>query len=107
MWVYDYLQTFPTEVDVIWRRNVTGTSLLFLVNRYSTLLCIVADLSAGSPGLAIGIRQAKSSLDWLATPYKILAASGWYILHTYAALSLLCVQAVRPLELMLAMRREK
>ncbi|EMD31196.1 hypothetical protein CERSUDRAFT_89363 [Gelatoporia subvermispora B] len=36
--LYDYTLTFSTEVEVIWRKQMTNaTSILFLVNRYNSL----------------------------------------------------------------------
>ena len=37
--LYEYLATFTTEVEVVWKRNLTNvTSVLFLVNRYNAVL---------------------------------------------------------------------
>lgn len=35
---YDYLITFATEVNNIWRRPCNAVSLLFLANRYATIV---------------------------------------------------------------------
>ncbi len=35
--IYDYILTFPHEINHIWRRKFTGATALFLVTRYLTL----------------------------------------------------------------------
>lgn len=36
--IYEYLVTFSSEVDVMWRRkSTTSTSIMFFLNRYNTL----------------------------------------------------------------------
>ena len=34
---YEFLITFGAEVDLFWRKEVTGASILFLLNRYLVL----------------------------------------------------------------------
>lgn len=33
---YDHLIMFPTEMDRVWKRRWTFSSVLYLINRYST-----------------------------------------------------------------------
>ncbi|PIL35282.1 hypothetical protein GSI_02007 [Ganoderma sinense ZZ0214-1] len=35
--VYDYLITFGVEVDLFWRKEITGASIVFFLNRYLIL----------------------------------------------------------------------
>ena len=35
---YDYLLTIPAEIQCIWKRKLTLASILFLINRYATLV---------------------------------------------------------------------
>lgn len=35
---YDLVITFPDEVKCIWQRNLTGATVLFLINRYASLI---------------------------------------------------------------------
>ena len=36
--IYDYFITFSSEVSGIWRRRFTASTILFLANRYGSLL---------------------------------------------------------------------
>lgn len=38
LWAYDYLLTFDQEVSHIWSRPITGTAILFILNRYVFLV---------------------------------------------------------------------
>ncbi|PSR71205.1 hypothetical protein PHLCEN_2v12859 [Hermanssonia centrifuga] len=38
--LYDHILTLPQEIDHIWRRKVTGVTVLFVANRYITLCMI-------------------------------------------------------------------
>ncbi|KAI0338609.1 hypothetical protein BDW22DRAFT_689002 [Trametopsis cervina] len=38
--LYDYLLTFSQEIEMIWRRPLTGASVLFMLNRYLSLVLI-------------------------------------------------------------------
>lgn len=35
MWAVDFFQTLPMEIQVVWSTKLTGTAILFLVNRYA------------------------------------------------------------------------
>ena len=35
---YDYFLTLPAEIQCIWNRKLTLASILFLINRYATLV---------------------------------------------------------------------
>ncbi|KAJ3806519.1 hypothetical protein F5876DRAFT_27214, partial [Lentinula aff. lateritia] len=50
LWTVDYIETLPTEFNSIWRKKSTGTSVLFLVNRYMFLLFIVMEVLQNFPG---------------------------------------------------------
>ncbi|KAI0819588.1 hypothetical protein BC628DRAFT_1332462 [Trametes gibbosa] len=43
---YEFLITFDREVDLFWRRNFTGASILFLTNRYLPILVNVLNISS-------------------------------------------------------------
>ncbi|KAF9061102.1 hypothetical protein BDP27DRAFT_1338656 [Rhodocollybia butyracea] len=49
-WFYDFFLTFPTEVRSIWSNRLNGGSVLFILNRYSSLLYVVMQLALLSPG---------------------------------------------------------
>ncbi|KAJ3898029.1 hypothetical protein F5879DRAFT_1071134 [Lentinula edodes] len=48
--VADYIETWPREFSSIWKRKLTGTSVLFLVNRYILLLFVIIQAIYGFPG---------------------------------------------------------
>ncbi|KAH9836077.1 uncharacterized protein C8Q71DRAFT_760428 [Rhodofomes roseus] len=41
---YDYTLTLPREVRCIWTRSFSGATLLFLVNRYFTMLVVALNI---------------------------------------------------------------
>ncbi|KAK7681831.1 hypothetical protein QCA50_015178 [Cerrena zonata] len=45
MIVYDYIMTIPEEINVLWRRKKTFSSLALLVNRYGLLLLAISLVS--------------------------------------------------------------
>ncbi|EIM81348.1 uncharacterized protein STEHIDRAFT_114814 [Stereum hirsutum FP-91666 SS1] len=50
MWLLDFLQTFPLEMDVVWSRPLTSISIIFIVNRYLFLFYEVTQLVFQMPG---------------------------------------------------------
>lgn len=50
LWLYDYVQTFSTEVQAIWLRKISAMSVIFLLNRYLMLLGIIAGMYEDAPG---------------------------------------------------------
>ena len=42
LFLYDYLITFEQEVRFIWGRKLTGANVIFILNRYPTLvMCLM------------------------------------------------------------------
>ena len=39
---YEYFNHFPREIELFWKKGVTGASVLFLANRYLSLLPQIA-----------------------------------------------------------------
>ncbi|EIM81001.1 uncharacterized protein STEHIDRAFT_162007 [Stereum hirsutum FP-91666 SS1] len=53
LWALDYLQTFATEIVVLWAGNIrSATSILFIINRYGFLASQMIQLYVGTPGTA-------------------------------------------------------
>lgn len=50
--MYDYLCTISMEINSSWSRRVTGTNILFLINRHAFLVFIVTYLVFQTPGSA-------------------------------------------------------
>ncbi|KAJ3904991.1 hypothetical protein F5879DRAFT_22802 [Lentinula edodes] len=51
LWIAEFIETLPTEIDSIWvNRKITGTSMLFLMNRYMFLLGLIFQALRVLPG---------------------------------------------------------
>lgn len=50
LWIIDFLQTLPMEIEAVWSRTLTGTKILFLLNRYSFALYLFGTLRIILPG---------------------------------------------------------
>ncbi|KAF9064899.1 hypothetical protein BDP27DRAFT_1450505 [Rhodocollybia butyracea] len=50
LWFCDFFLTLPTEVRSIWPSQLTGTSILFILNRYGFLFATVIQLPFYLPG---------------------------------------------------------
>jgi len=68
MWAYDFLLTFGQEVSHIWTRNATGTSILFVLNRYLFLFYNVVNV------LQTFLPNPGNSCNWIIDLSGILAA---------------------------------
>ena len=63
LWILDFIQTLPTEINVVWSRPLSGTALIFLVNRYSFLIYQCIQLFGEMPGTTSNSMQVVCSLD--------------------------------------------
>ncbi|KAJ3743018.1 hypothetical protein DFH05DRAFT_1498996, partial [Lentinula detonsa] len=50
LWIADFIETLPTEINAIWQKKLTGASVLFLINRYSFLLSLIFGIVTSLPG---------------------------------------------------------
>ncbi|KAJ3780219.1 hypothetical protein GGU10DRAFT_337353 [Lentinula aff. detonsa] len=50
LWIADFIETLPTEINAIWQKKLTGASVLFLINRYIFLLSLIFEILSGLPG---------------------------------------------------------
>ncbi|KIK53311.1 hypothetical protein GYMLUDRAFT_937548 [Collybiopsis luxurians FD-317 M1] len=50
LWIEDYLETLPTEIQAIWSQKHSGASILFILNRYTFLLHLSVAVFIGLPG---------------------------------------------------------
>lgn len=58
-YIYDCMLTMDREFDLFWNRRITGSSVLFFVNRYYTLLfSIAAQVKHGPFSIAVRIVHA-------------------------------------------------
>ncbi|EIM83441.1 uncharacterized protein STEHIDRAFT_113570 [Stereum hirsutum FP-91666 SS1] len=52
LWIIDFFQTLPMEIDSVWLNKMNGTAIIFLVNRYVFALYLILGLAYGVPGSA-------------------------------------------------------
>ncbi|KAF5389772.1 hypothetical protein D9757_005950 [Collybiopsis confluens] len=50
LWIADFIATLPTEIRTMWFKKPTGTSVLFILNRYFFLLFLSIALVESTPG---------------------------------------------------------
>lgn len=50
LWLLDYVQTLHMEIGTIWRRRLTATTVLFLMNRYIFAGYLVSMVLSSLPG---------------------------------------------------------
>ncbi|KAI0758252.1 hypothetical protein C8Q74DRAFT_1209988, partial [Fomes fomentarius] len=46
---YEYMITFDRETKFFWKRSITGSSVLFIVNRYLPLVIVVLHMPFPDP----------------------------------------------------------
>ncbi|EIM82967.1 uncharacterized protein STEHIDRAFT_160579 [Stereum hirsutum FP-91666 SS1] len=49
LWMFDFIQTLPMEIEGVWSSRPTGTAAIFLVNRYCFGMSLILQLVIGSP----------------------------------------------------------
>lgn len=50
LWMFDLLQTLPMEISIVWSRKLTGTAVIFLLNRYIFGIYLIVAVVSESPG---------------------------------------------------------
>ncbi|KAJ3743584.1 hypothetical protein DFH05DRAFT_1460812 [Lentinula detonsa] len=50
LWIAEFIESLPTEINIVWLRKITGTSILFLLNRYMLLLGLIFQALMILPG---------------------------------------------------------
>ncbi|KAH7870606.1 uncharacterized protein C8R40DRAFT_1056548 [Lentinula edodes] len=86
--VADYIETWPREFSSIWKRKTTGTSVLFLVNRYTLLLSVMIQAISAFPGNGTDEQcQALNTIYSIFTVLSIVAANVLFALRVYAIYS--------------------
>ncbi|KAJ3742994.1 hypothetical protein DFH05DRAFT_1498889, partial [Lentinula detonsa] len=50
LWIADFIETLPTEINAIWQKKLTGASVLFLINRYIFLFSLFSQILFNLPG---------------------------------------------------------
>ncbi|KAF9225021.1 hypothetical protein BS17DRAFT_60768 [Gyrodon lividus] len=83
---YDYILTFPAEIEYVWKRSWSWVSTLFLVVRYVGCLSAMLDAFLGStfvPGPVVVRTVLDLILDW-APPVFLAIADLLMVLRVYA-----------------------
>ncbi|KAF5340511.1 hypothetical protein D9757_014669 [Collybiopsis confluens] len=85
LWIADFIETLPTEIQTMWSRRQTGASLLLIFNRYSFLLSLLAALIINLPGES-GDREC-NTIGYLYIALQstsIATTTGLFTLRVYA-----------------------
>lgn len=48
----DFVQTLPMQIEAVWLSKMTGTAVIYLVNRYAFGMSFILTLVSGSFGTA-------------------------------------------------------
>ena len=84
---YDWVITFSEEVARIWKRRVTASSVLYIINLYSSLfgymVYIVSLLDSHQVCLLISGRLCRISSDWFTLQLRgqLISEMTWNILN--------------------------
>ncbi|KAF5389674.1 hypothetical protein D9757_006059 [Collybiopsis confluens] len=85
LWISDFMETLPAELQTIWSGKHTGTSFLFIVNRYSFLLSLLTSLIFNLPGESTDQEcNIVSYISSLLQATSVVATSGLFALRIYA-----------------------
>lgn len=62
LYSYDHVITLDNEVKYVWRRRISGASVLFMMNRYMMLLASLASIIHLVPRFGGNVDSAASNL---------------------------------------------
>ncbi|KAF9457304.1 hypothetical protein BDZ94DRAFT_1326365, partial [Collybia nuda] len=83
--VYDHILTFSEEVERVWKKKITGVSILFLINRYVTPLLFIVIIDAfDDPIWTRSVCNRFVSFEGFSTVALIAICEIIMILRTYA-----------------------
>lgn len=77
LWVADWVQTVPMEIDAVWFSKTTGPKVLFFVNRYGLWIASGLGIIYTVPAFVTDTRQAILTIIYL---YWLTGYSGPRIL---------------------------
>ena len=72
--MYEYLLTLDQEVNLFWRRKLTGASVLYFLNRY--LLLLLYAMETSSPVFSRTASEKVRDLKEVSTPTLTYACRG-------------------------------
>lgn len=52
LWLVDFFDTLTMEIEAVWKRKMTGTAMIFIVNRYAFAANLIVNLISAMPGFA-------------------------------------------------------
>ncbi|KAJ3805350.1 hypothetical protein F5876DRAFT_17795, partial [Lentinula aff. lateritia] len=85
LWIADHIETLPTEFRSIWKRKMTGTSVLFLINRYMFFLFLVLQAVFNLPGNGTDKQcQAETTMALVCETIALIATNALFALRVYA-----------------------
>ncbi|KIK49867.1 hypothetical protein GYMLUDRAFT_578997 [Collybiopsis luxurians FD-317 M1] len=85
LWIADYMGTLSMESRMIWRKKHTGTSILFILNRYSSFLYLLIYMVFRMPGNSTD--QECRTLLWIfssAEAMSLITTTALFSLRVYA-----------------------
>ncbi|KAI0774589.1 hypothetical protein C8Q74DRAFT_1199632 [Fomes fomentarius] len=85
---YEYLITFDREVKLFWKRAITGSSILFIVNRYLPLVCTALGIRSSDPTTNKVIASC-AALYYMSETLDVLQYLPWALFSTLRAYALL------------------
>ncbi|EIM81217.1 uncharacterized protein STEHIDRAFT_125481 [Stereum hirsutum FP-91666 SS1] len=87
IWMIDFVQTLPIQIEAAWSRKSTGSAVIYLVNRYTFGMSIILSLVPLSSGTASD-KTSSCSILWLMSLWlgiiAILAMNLLFALRVYA-----------------------
>ncbi|EIM84152.1 uncharacterized protein STEHIDRAFT_113331 [Stereum hirsutum FP-91666 SS1] len=85
LWVFDYIQTLPMEMQVIWCRQLSGVSILYLINRYIMMSSIAAYLFIATPGPSRDkICDVFAHIHYICGATTVIATSALFTMRIFA-----------------------
>ncbi|TBU42631.1 hypothetical protein BD309DRAFT_865942 [Dichomitus squalens] len=81
--LHEYLITFDSEVRLMWRRKITGASIIFFLNRYIMLLSQLFILPTWAPVSDLTISRCRcAALGWLDVIFNLAPYFVWNVFAT-------------------------
>ncbi|KAJ3886322.1 hypothetical protein GG344DRAFT_26782, partial [Lentinula edodes] len=85
LWIADHIGTLQMEFNSIWKRKITGTSFLFLVNRYISLLYLILKALFDSPGYGTDMQcRVENIMFQVCETVALVATNVLFALRVYA-----------------------
>ncbi|EIM85378.1 uncharacterized protein STEHIDRAFT_111971 [Stereum hirsutum FP-91666 SS1] len=83
LWLVDFFDTLTMEIEAAWKGRMTGTAIIFIVNRYAFAGNLIVQLVFQKPGLASNKTSLYTALSWLSIT-ALVATNLLFSLRIYA-----------------------